>query len=546
MKNSVALSKPSCAEKKRPRIHAELWENSVSLGSFIGEENLVIGRSTKADLIVPTAPVSQIHAMIRLNKNAELCLYDLGSENGTFLNGKRIVEQSILSGTTFQIGTYAIKVNLVDLAPENAKFHDNEFFWQNQCSAPDVLMLVHNRAGHLYGETQVSAGKSISEKKCKKQLGIAIALSTSQEGNELVSLFNLPKDCTAEVYDSYNSSLRVIEEGAVKFSHLEKVRLVANYAEEETFLYWREQGSRSSRRALDADAETLWKTAAASLVFGLILATISYLTGLKKEKMEEALIPKSSYERTTMQSAPAPKGDNTEASAEKSAEASAPTKPNQAPSKPTTATNISSALSKMFNAKTSISAEALNSAVGKTGAKSVRSLSAQSEKIEQIGGGGSTGVAANASALAASVGKGGSGKVGGKGFGNGTGLGVGSGGTGFGGKGFDLNLGGDEAEAVGGLDKALIAAVVQANIGQIKHCYERQLIVDPNIFGKVVAGWTINKEGLVSATSVKKTTMNNAPVENCILSKIKTWQFPKPNGGGQVLVTYPFLFKSLN
>ena len=109
-----------------------------------------------------------------------------------------------------------------------------------------------------------------------------------------------------------------------------------------------------------------------------------------------------------------------------------------------------------------------------------------------------------------------------------------------------MSLGGDEAEALGGLDKSLIAAVVQSNIGQIKHCYERQLIVDPNIFGKVVASWTIEKDGSVSTSSVKKTTMNNKPVENCIAAKIKGWTFPKPKGGGQVLVSYPFLFKSLN
>jgi hypothetical protein len=45
---------------------------------------------------------------------------------------------------------------------------------------------------------------------------------------------------------------------------------------------------------------------------------------------------------------------------------------------------------------------------------------------------------------------------------------------------------------------------------------------------------------------VRSTTMNNQPVENCIMARIKTWAFPKPKGGGQVLVSYPFLFKSLN
>jgi hypothetical protein len=40
--------------------------------------------------------------------------------------------------------------------------------------------------------------------------------------------------------------------------------------------------------------------------------------------------------------------------------------------------------------------------------------------------------------------------------------------------------------------------------------------------------------------------MNNKTVETCIAARIKNWQFPKPKGGGTVLVSYPFLFKSLN
>ena len=37
--------------------------------------------------------------------------------------------------------------------------------------------------------------------------------------------------------------------------------------------------------------------------------------------------------------------------------------------------------------------------------------------------------------------------------------------------------------------------------------------------------------------------MKNANVENCLASRIKTWVFPKPKGGGIVIVNYPFVFK---
>jgi hypothetical protein len=37
--------------------------------------------------------------------------------------------------------------------------------------------------------------------------------------------------------------------------------------------------------------------------------------------------------------------------------------------------------------------------------------------------------------------------------------------------------------------------------------------------------------------------MHDSTVESCINARVKSWQFPKPKGGGIVVVTYPFLFK---
>jgi hypothetical protein len=33
-------------------------------------------------------------------------------------------------------------------------------------------------------------------------------------------------------------------------------------------------------------------------------------------------------------------------------------------------------------------------------------------------------------------------------------------------------------------------------------------------------------------------------VQSCLLTKLRALQFPKPRGGGVVIVTYPFVFKS--
>ena len=56
--------------------------------------------------------------------------------------------------------------------------------------------------------------------------------------------------------------------------------------------------------------------------------------------------------------------------------------------------------------------------------------------------------------------------------------------------------------------------------------------------------WTIDGTGDVSEANVNETTMGNANVENCMATKIRRWKFPEPKGGGQVFVTYPWVFKA--
>ena len=56
--------------------------------------------------------------------------------------------------------------------------------------------------------------------------------------------------------------------------------------------------------------------------------------------------------------------------------------------------------------------------------------------------------------------------------------------------------------------------------------------------------FTIAANGMVQSASVTETTLKNSEVERCITAKIRTWKFPKPKGGGIVIVKYPFIFKT--
>ncbi|MDC0709023.1 adventurous gliding motility protein GltG [Stigmatella sp. ncwal1] len=161
----------------------------------------------------------------------------------------------------------------------------------------------------------------------------------------------------------------------------------------------------------------------------------------------------------------------------------------------------------------------------------------------------------------ASGGFGGLGIRGGGGGGGGTGDTVGIGGIGTKGRGggtasygsgvgtlggkqsVDVGITSSEPMVMGSLDKELIRQVIQRNRSQIRFCYESQLTKYPKLGGKVAVKFVINAEGRVVSSDVAQSTAGNAELESCVAGRVRTWQFPKPKGGGVVIVTYPFIFK---
>jgi hypothetical protein len=111
-----------------------------------------------------------------------------------------------------------------------------------------------------------------------------------------------------------------------------------------------------------------------------------------------------------------------------------------------------------------------------------------------------------------------------------------------GGNGSDLSI--DEpANVVGGLDREVIRRVIVSHRAQIRYCYEKELSVKPGLAGKVLVQFVIAADGSVTMARPSEQTLDDPEVGKCIVSKVKTWTFPQPKGGGVVEVTYPFLFK---
>jgi len=108
-----------------------------------------------------------------------------------------------------------------------------------------------------------------------------------------------------------------------------------------------------------------------------------------------------------------------------------------------------------------------------------------------------------------------------------------------------IGIDGGETIVSVGLDPALIQAVIEKHLGQLQYCYERRLAAHNGLGGKVLMKFTIDGVGLVSAASVDaSSTLADAEVRSCMVTRFKAMRFPSPPGGGTVGVKYPFLFKT--
>ncbi len=95
----------------------------------------------------------------------------------------------------------------------------------------------------------------------------------------------------------------------------------------------------------------------------------------------------------------------------------------------------------------------------------------------------------------------------------------------------------------GHLDRGEIQRVINSHIHELQGCYERQLIVSPNLSGKVTFEWVIGTSGAVTSVKIKTSTLPSNEATSCMQAAIRRWQFPSPSGGS-VTVIYPIALAS--
>src|SRR5271154_4971074 len=75
-----------------------------------GGISVVVGRGSEAELYVNSPRLSRRHCEVKVTEHG-LEVQDLGSSNGTFLNGHRIDRALVRPGDVVQVGGIAIRID---------------------------------------------------------------------------------------------------------------------------------------------------------------------------------------------------------------------------------------------------------------------------------------------------------------------------------------------------------------------------------------------------------------------------------------------------
>lgn len=115
------------------------------------------------------------------------------------------------------------------------------------------------------------------------------------------------------------------------------------------------------------------------------------------------------------------------------------------------------------------------------------------------------------------------------------------------GKGFVPFVSADSSGSVvdEGLTKDEVGEVIHRHLSEVRYCYESAMVRAPDVEGKLITAFVIGGNGIVKSAEAKSSTLPDPRLDDCILRRLATWKFPKPRGGVDVAVSYPFIFKTL-
>jgi TonB family protein len=96
------------------------------------------------------------------------------------------------------------------------------------------------------------------------------------------------------------------------------------------------------------------------------------------------------------------------------------------------------------------------------------------------------------------------------------------------------------APVQGSLSKEVIRRRIREGINHVRNCFEEGFERNPCLGLLVVVKFIISPKGNVRKAWIVRSETGDRKVDKCVLRAVRKFEFPAPEGGGPVVVTYPF------
>jgi len=106
-----------------------------------------------------------------------------------------------------------------------------------------------------------------------------------------------------------------------------------------------------------------------------------------------------------------------------------------------------------------------------------------------------------------------------------------------------VGAGEDTGVGTGVLDAGSVKKELNTRATAFKMCYEKALNVNAKLSGKLSIKFTISESGRVTKATIITDEIKDPSVTSCVLEKVKSITFAKPQGGSVEFI-FPFVFKS--